>query len=347
MSPSNKTRSNPSITQKLAKMGVTASERVDKPNRGKLFLGTADNQAKLVRLSGVAREQLTREVIIPPVDYDAGRLVLEYINENDVHNPKPLGLSSLSPHAPLSFACKVYHACNAFRIPRDLRGNEVREYILFSIRGLKNVTLVDFQSVCESVHFDPGLMRVIFNKVAYHIMKKRISEYELSCIWEYVNLPSTAHLSLVGKIEEVWQEVWDRASNDEQFAFREEHGLQIVVVHQIVAGAPLVLSPGPKKPVLKINTGTQSGRKVAESVDQRRPSDSSDNSSTTIAAEKEVGTTKAAPSLANVKAAPSLAQAKATAQQKTAESKKVVAPAEKKPAGVFSYAKALGNNSGA
>jgi hypothetical protein len=84
MSPSNKTRSNPNITQKLAKMGVTASERVDnahiffvKPNGGKLFLGTADNQAKLVRFSGAAREQFAREVIIPPVDYDAGRLVLK------------------------------------------------------------------------------------------------------------------------------------------------------------------------------------------------------------------------------------------------------------------------------
>jgi hypothetical protein len=255
MSPSNKTRSNPSITQKLAKMGVTASERVDnahifvfKPNGGKLFLGTADNQAKLVRFSGAAREQFAREVIIPPVDYDAGRLVLKYINENDIHSPKPLALSSLPAHAPLSFACNVYHACNAFRIPRDLRGNEVREHILFSIRGLKNVTLADFQSVCESVHFDAGLMRVLFNKVAYHTMKHWISEHELACIWEYVNLPSTAHLSLVGKTEEVWQEVWDRASDDEQFAFCEEHGLQVVVVHQSIAGAPLVLSSGSKKP---------------------------------------------------------------------------------------------------
>jgi hypothetical protein len=79
-------------------------------------------------------------------------------------------------------------------------------------------------------------------------MKHWISEHELACIWEYVNLPSTAHLSLVGKTEEVWQEVWDRASDDEQFAFCEEHGLQVVVVHQSIAGAPLVLSSGSKKP---------------------------------------------------------------------------------------------------
>jgi hypothetical protein len=29
-----------------------------------------------------------REVIIPTVDYDAGRLVLKYINENAIHSPK-------------------------------------------------------------------------------------------------------------------------------------------------------------------------------------------------------------------------------------------------------------------
>jgi hypothetical protein len=341
MVPSNKSDSSVKITDKLTNMGVTVSEHASgperkspkqisagnahlfffKPNGGKLFLGTADDRGKLVRFSNVARDQLVkinvqsgkpknmgndREVIIPAVDYDAGRLVVRYINENSIHNPKQLSLALLPAHFPLSFACKVYQACNSFRIPRDLRGNEVREHILSQIRGLRNVNLTEFQSVCETLHFDVGLMRVMCNKVAFHTFKKWISEHELSCIWEYINLPSTAHLGLVGQTEEVWQDVWDRASDEEQCAFREEHGLQIVVVHQSVAGAPLVLSSGSKKPVLKINTGDQSVHNVAR-MHQRVPSNDDDNLSTTAAVENKVsgniGAIKVAPSLAQATAA--------------------------------------------
>jgi hypothetical protein len=334
-----------------------------KPEGGKIFLGTAENRTKLVHFSNAARDQLIkvdpqtgkpknmgndREVIIPTVDYDAGRLVLKFINENAIHSPKALSSALLPTNCPLSYTCKVFQACNAFRIPRELRGNEIREHILSQIRGLRYVILADFQHVVENVHFDAGLVHIMCNKVAFYTWKKWTSEHELACIWEYINLPATAHLDLAAKMEEVWNEVWLKAPEEEQDAFREQYGLQVVVVHQSAADAPLVLSSSPKKPVLKVNTGSQSGRKVAAPVVQRVPSDDHGNSSTTAAVENKVGKIKAAPSLAQVKAAPSLAQAKVASQQKTEEKKATSAPADKKePARQFSYTKALGNNSGA
>jgi hypothetical protein len=334
-----------------------------KPEGGKIFLGTAENRTKQVHFSNAARDQLIkvdpqtgkpknmgndREVIIPTVDYDAGRLVLKFINENAIHSPKALSSALLPTNCPLSYTCKVFQACNAFRIPRELRGNEIREHLLSQIRGLRYVTLADSQHVFENVHFDAGLVHIMCNKVAFHTWKKWISEHELACIWEYINLPFTAHLDLAAKMEEVWNEVWLKAPEEEQDAFREQYGLQVVVVHQSAAGAPLVLSSSAKKPVLRVNTGSQSGRKVAAPVAQRVPSDDHGNSSTAAAVEHKVGKIKAAPSLAQVKAAPSLAQAKVASQQKTEEKKATSAPADKKePARQFSYAKALGNNSGA
>jgi hypothetical protein len=128
-----------------------------------------------------------------------------------------------------------------------------------------------------------------------------------------------------------------------------EHGLQVVVVHQSVAGAPLVLSSGLKKPVLKVNTGNSSSHKGTEPVDQRLPSDDGAIPNATITVENNIGASKAAPSLAKVRATPSLAQAKAAGQQQKVEEKKeTAAPVDKKEsARQFSYAKALGNNSGA
>jgi hypothetical protein len=153
------------------------------PNGGKIFLGTAENRTKLVHFSNAARDQLIkidpqtgkpknmgtdREVIIPTVDYDAGRLVLKFINENAIHSHKQLSSALLPTSCPLSFTSKVFQACNAFRIPRELRGNEIREHLLSQIRGLRYLTLADFQHVCENVHFDTGLVHIMCNKVAFH-----------------------------------------------------------------------------------------------------------------------------------------------------------------------------------
>jgi hypothetical protein len=302
------------------------------PNGGKIFLGTAENRAQLVRFSTAARDQLIkidpqtgkpknmgndREVIIPTVDYDAGRLVLKFINENAIHSPKPLSSALFPTGCPLSFTSKVFQACNAFRLPRELHGNEIREHLLSQIRGLRYVTLADFQHVCENVYFDTGLVHIICNKVAFHTWKKWISEHELACIWEYIKSSATAHLDLAAKMEEVWNEVWLKAPEEEQDAFREEHGWQVVVVHQSVAGAPLVLSSGPKKPVLKVNTGNSSSHNGADPVDQRPPSDDGAIPNATITVENDIGASKAAP-----------VDKKESARQ-------------------FSYDKALGNNSGA
>ena len=168
----------------------------------KVFLGTVNDRSKLAHFSLIAREQLVKEdaraskssktsiqytVVLGRVDHQAGLLVLKYINDSDVQHPKPIAYDLLPADSTLALRCKVHQACNTFRIPHRLCGDEFRDRLCFEIRHLSVVTFADFQLVCETVPFDAGLMNVMQNKVAYHTLRGWITEHELACIWEYVS----------------------------------------------------------------------------------------------------------------------------------------------------------------
>jgi hypothetical protein len=168
----------------------------------KVFLGTVSDRSKLAQFSLIARDQLVKEdarasksskssiqhtVVLGRIDHEAGLLVLEYINNGDIAKPKPVTYDLLPANSTLALRCKVHQACNAFRIPHRLCGDEFRDRLCFEIRHLPVVTFADFQLVCDTVPFDAGLMNVMQNKVAYHTLRGWITEHELACIWEYVS----------------------------------------------------------------------------------------------------------------------------------------------------------------
>lgn len=195
-SPNKKHSSIPTINPGSANIFYQAS------HGNKVFLGTIEDRSKLAHLSLVAREQLGKEdarasrtsqtsiqhtAVLGRVDHQAGLLVVKYINDNDTQHPKPITYDLLPADNTLSFRCKVHQACNAFRIARQLCGDDFRDRLCFEIRHLPVVTFADFQLVCEIVPFDAGIMNVMQNKVAYHTLRGWISEHELACIWEYVS----------------------------------------------------------------------------------------------------------------------------------------------------------------
>lgn len=197
----------------------------------KAFLGTVDDSSKLAHFSLVARDQLMQfdaqtsktskinnksvqlEVTLGRLDREAGLLVLKYINDSDIHHPKPLTYDLLPANSTLAFRCRVVNACNAFRIPHQLCGQAFRDRLSFDIRHLSSVTFADFQLVCHTVAHDPGLMNVMQNKVAYHTLRGWITEHQLACIWEYVNkCDAVRGCNYVERIEWIFQKLQAEAT---------------------------------------------------------------------------------------------------------------------------------------
>lgn len=179
--------------------GVNVFYNASRGNR--VFPGTVDENSKFTHFSLVAREQLARDtagssknsnaskkrsVTLGRIDHVAGLLVINYINTNNIHNPEPLTNELLPAASTFAFRYKVHQAFNAFRILRQVCGDDFRDRLCYEIRQLPIVTFADFQLVCETVPFDAGLMNVMQNKVAYHTLRGWIIEHELACIWEYV-----------------------------------------------------------------------------------------------------------------------------------------------------------------
>ncbi|KAM0706078.1 hypothetical protein Q7P35_006626 [Cladosporium inversicolor] len=189
----------------------------------RVFLGTVNDKSKFTHFSLVAREQLTkdnkaasetsnaskdRSVTLGRIDHAAGLLVLKYINTNTIHNTEPLTHELLAIDSTFAFCCKVHQAFNAFRILRQLCGDDFRDRLCFEIHQLPIVIFADFQLVYETVPFDAGLMNVMQNKVAYHTLRGWITEHELACIWEYVGkCDAVKGRNYVERIEELFQKL--------------------------------------------------------------------------------------------------------------------------------------------
>lgn len=168
----------------------------------KIFIGTIDDGTKLAHFSLIACDQLLladarssksankdnkREVTIGRVDREAGLLLLKYINSNNINYPEPITYDLFPTDSTLALRCRVHHACNVFRIPRQLCGDDFRDRLCFDIRQLPTVTCPDLALVCETSYFDAGLTNVMQNKVAYHTLRGWVTEQELACIWEFVS----------------------------------------------------------------------------------------------------------------------------------------------------------------
>lgn len=336
----------------------------------KVFLGSADDRTKLTHFSSVARQQLisyrygkianmgaSREVVLSCVDYDAGRLVLRYINDNDIHKPKPLYFDLLGTSPSFPFACKVHHATNVFRIGREVRGNELRGYLLTYIHRITKVTFAEFQVVCETLFFDSGLMKHALNKVAFHTLKGWIEQDELAQIDTYCRASDAyKNTNLVEQIEAIFQLEMKKEEAMKKAADARAVAENLVVVNASVAGMPLVLSSELKKVTATQPAGEQS---LNAATDPAAFDKSHQRTSSKDIARSDKNHKKAFGNVGGkvgaIKAAPGLAQLKAKSQNMTKEVAGVkddnatIAPTEAaaeievKATRKISYAKMLGS----
>lgn len=225
----------------------------------KVFLGPIADRNKLAHFSGKAYDQIISanwqpnnvdklEIIIPQVDYDAGRIVLKYIEYNNPHNPRPLTPNLLPARAAFAVSCKVHHACNTLRINRQARGEYLRNHLVATVRDTRPLTFIDFRLACEWVFFDVGLMKIMLNKVAFQTLKGWVSQDELAKIWNYVvesdNNKRTTWIEQLNAIFAVLDKEEKEKAAAKRAAKEQENA---TFVHESVAPPPFVLSSPPEK----------------------------------------------------------------------------------------------------
>ncbi|KAM0721395.1 hypothetical protein Q7P37_002319 [Cladosporium fusiforme] len=218
----------------------------------KVYLGTISNKDKLILFSRTASDQLVkanfdankmvyvlnvRAVVVNKVDDNAGRIVFNWINLNDMKSPSPLTFAHLGHKNTFLDGCKLHHAAHQFHLDRDLRGEDIRERIFWHIRGIKKVTIQDFQAVLEWLTFDAGLVKEMMRKVAYHTLKGWIPDAELDALFAMCQELDLAKGSkIVEQMVEIEAEV--SAQIDATMAKREKEAAldRLVVTHESVAG---------------------------------------------------------------------------------------------------------------
>lgn len=232
----------------------------------KFYLGTVSNKDKLVFFSRTASDQLlkadfnsntmkyvnkVRGITVSNVDDTAGRIVFNWINTNDIHNPRPLTLAHLPKNYQLLDGCKLHHASNAFHLERDLRGDAIRASIFMYLRNLRKVTLEDFQMVLEWLYFDAGLVMEMKRKIAYQTIKGLLPDDERGrlmnwCVESDQTEGTTLVQQMVGAEAQVQAQMKASAARREQQAALAEQQMvdNLVVVHESAYGEAKTASKG-------------------------------------------------------------------------------------------------------
>lgn len=127
----------------------------------------------------------------PNVDKLAGEIVIKYINDNSITEPKPLKFDrTLFGHDAISFEMKlkVHHAMSAFDLKREHSTQAVRNAIFHYI-DTRNKPLIptaaDFKNCMEIVNFDGGLVTKMMTETMWRSVNKSIDPQALDEIKEY------------------------------------------------------------------------------------------------------------------------------------------------------------------
>ncbi|KJY00265.1 hypothetical protein TI39_contig337g00001 [Zymoseptoria brevis] len=130
--------------------------------------------AKMVRLSNLARHivQVTTPGRIPTmilrqteVDFVAAERILDWIDAYDVEAPvaeQDLKLVHLGTDD-FNELVAMYAACNFFRVPRNLRGDELRDNIWHYIKRVGRLSANEFIMLYELLPFDFSVQKAIIN----------------------------------------------------------------------------------------------------------------------------------------------------------------------------------------
>jgi hypothetical protein len=172
----------------------------------KTLLGVASDKVKLARFSTTASLQLRvkrgrfaeedvystaddgdrkLEILLElPIDYEAGLLILRWINGNSIYVAKPLNYD-VPPAFSFGFYCKIHAATRVFRIRREMSGSRVREILEEYIGGLQQPGFDEFRIANEQLEFDPPLIYLMRSQVVSVHLVKGLAEGEYGRIMEY------------------------------------------------------------------------------------------------------------------------------------------------------------------
>jgi hypothetical protein len=119
-----------------------------------------------------------------PLDYEAGLLILRWINGNSIYAAKPLIFDAPTKFS-FDFYCKIHRATHVFRMRRELEGSRVRKVLEEYIGGLRQPTFVDFRIANEEIEFDPPLIYLMRSQVVSVHLVEGLAEGEYGRIMEY------------------------------------------------------------------------------------------------------------------------------------------------------------------
>jgi hypothetical protein len=119
-----------------------------------------------------------------PIDYEAGLLILRWINGNSIYVAKPL-IYDVPTVFSFGFYCKIHAATRIFRIRREMQGSRVREILEEYIGGLQQPSFDDFRIANEELEFDPPLIYLMRSQVVSVHLVEGLAEGEYEKIREY------------------------------------------------------------------------------------------------------------------------------------------------------------------
>ena len=188
-------------------------------NTRRPLLANGVNKSKLMHFSDLAKGQLKPDAIRGRgwpshgfilvkdqrlgdghFDEDAARVLLKWIDGNDIEKPKQLTRGVLEPDMPgtdkgatFKNGVNLYATAHALRIPRQLRGDNVHDSIYLYIKDAP-LRFDEFAQVIEMLAFDEGMVKTAKHNVMFKHVKggaqetpdfKRIQDYCVNVgIWD-------------------------------------------------------------------------------------------------------------------------------------------------------------------
>lgn len=140
--------------------------------------------------SGAPRRALPKDelIVIPKVDKRAAEIILKWMNDNSITNPKQFELSFElfgRETIPFDVAINVHRAGHAFDLKHETRGQVVRNAIFAYLRDAPRITPDDFKHCMEAASFDGGVTSSMMSQVMWRCVKQEMSEADMEGIKQY------------------------------------------------------------------------------------------------------------------------------------------------------------------
>ena len=137
-------------------------------------------------------KRAVRELILRPnVDKLAGEIVIKWINENSITQPKPFTLTATlfgDGEIPFVKLLKVHHAMSAFEISAKHSSQIVRNKIFRYIEATNNTmtpNASDFKNCMEIIDFDGGIVSKMMSQIMWRSVNNNIDSEILDDIKKY------------------------------------------------------------------------------------------------------------------------------------------------------------------